>query len=209
MTPGPILIVKPIGCELPVKLFTVGSGNLFGAVSWTDGKREAPMLPDEPWLRKSPTEGVLFWTDACAPIGEFDPCEQKPEPPEWAVLKFAVKPTEEDLFAALASGLADTEEKLRLSADASLVGGQRPGPAGQSAASQRGACAEPGGAAGHALETDPGQRLQKAELLRELSRFGEALPLLDQEYPQEYARAVAGIRSLTLTREARVARFLR
>jgi len=46
-------------------------------------------------------------------------------------------------------------------------------------------------------------------VLRELSRFGEALALLDQEYPKEYARPVAGIRSLTLTREARVVRFVR
>ncbi|HTH46229.1 MAG TPA: hypothetical protein VMB21_01835 [Candidatus Limnocylindria bacterium] len=209
MTPGPILIVKPPGCELPVKLFTFASGNLFGAVSWTDGKQEAPMMPDEPWLRKSPTEGVLFWTDGCEAVGEFDPSEGKPEPPEWASLKFAVKPTEDDLFAALASGLADTEEKLRYLRTRLWWLGNDP--------VRRGQARRPSPAHQQNMEailaslsdTDPAQRLQKAELLRELARFGEALPLLDQAYPDEYARTVASIRSLTLTREARVARFVR
>ncbi len=209
MTPGPILIVKPAGCELPVKLFTLASGNLFGAVSWTDGKQEAPMMPDEPWLRKSPVEGVLFWTDACEQIGEFDPSEGEPEPREWLDLKFAAKPTEEDLFAALSSGLADTEEKRRyLRTRLWWLGND---PVRQRKARRPTPVHLQNLEAMLAMfsETDPGQRLQKAEVLRELSRFGEALPLLDQEYPKEYARAVAGIRSLTLTREARVARFVR
>ena len=209
MTPGPILILKPPGCELPVKLFTIASGNLFGAVSWTDGKQEAPMMPDEPWLRKSAVEGVLFWTDACEEIGEFDPTEGEPEPREWVDLKFAAKPTEEDLFAALSSGLANTEEKRRYLRTRLWWLGNDP--------VRRGKARRPAPVYLQHLETmlttfsetDAGQRLQKAEVLRELARFGEALALLDQEYPKEYGRPVAGIRSLTLTREARVARFLR
>jgi hypothetical protein len=208
MTPGPILILKPAGGELPVKLFTVASGNRFGAVSWTDGKQEAPMMSDEPWLRKSPVEGVLFWTDACERLGEFDPTEGEPEPAEWVNLKFAARPTEADLFAALSSGLADTEEKLRYLRTRLWWLGNDP-------VRQRKA-RRPAPAHLQNLEAllpllseaDAGQRLQKAEALRELSRFGEALSLLDQAYPQDYARAVAGIRSLALTREARVARFV-
>lgn len=209
MTPGPILILKPAGCEVPVKLFTLASGNLFGALSWTDGKQEAPMMPDEPWLRKSPVEGVLFWTDACEQIGEFDPAEGEPEPREWADLKFAMHPTADDLFAALSSGLADTDAKVRYLRTRLWWLGNDP--------VRHGRARRPTPAHLQNLEAmltllsdkEPEQRLQKAEVLRELSRFGEALPLLDQEYPEGYARAVAGIRSLTLTREARVARFVR
>ncbi|HTI72592.1 MAG TPA: hypothetical protein VMF06_21635 [Candidatus Limnocylindria bacterium] len=201
--------MKPAGCQWPVKLFTVASGNLFGTVSWTDGKQESPMMPDEPWLRKCPTEGVLFWTDACEQIGEFDPAEGEPEPPEWVNLEYAAKPTEDDLFAALSSGITDTEEKLRYVRTRLWWLGNDP---------VRGRKARrPTPVHLENLEvmltmfsdTDPAQRLQKAEVLRELSRFSEVLALLDQEYPKEYARSVAGIRSLALTREARVARFLR
>lgn len=68
MRPGPTLIVKAPGCQSPVKVSTLASGNTFGAVFWTDGKCEAPMLPDHSRLRKHPTEGILFWADECEEI---------------------------------------------------------------------------------------------------------------------------------------------
>ncbi len=39
------------------------SGNTFGAAYWTDGKMDAPMLPDQPWLVKCPHCGALLWID--------------------------------------------------------------------------------------------------------------------------------------------------
>jgi len=77
--------MKAPGCQKPVKFSTIASGNTFGAVYWTDGKREAPMLPDDPWLRKSPTEGVLFWSDECEEIGSIGRwgTDEEDSDPDW------------------------------------------------------------------------------------------------------------------------------
>jgi len=37
------------------------SGNTFGATFWTDGKRDAPMLPDLPEFVKCPHCKLLLW----------------------------------------------------------------------------------------------------------------------------------------------------
>ncbi|RPJ33675.1 MAG: hypothetical protein EHM17_09410 [Verrucomicrobiaceae bacterium] len=103
--------MKAPGCLNPVKFSTIGSGNTFGATFWTDGKREAPMLPDEPWLRKSPSEGALFWSDECEEIGQIDLYSAGSEKPEWKDLDYAVEPSEDDYAAALQSGLASTPKK--------------------------------------------------------------------------------------------------
>jgi hypothetical protein len=71
MMPGPTLIRR---CSLCLKLFlqeTISSGNTFGASWWTDGKMEAPMLPDEPWLVKCPHCGALLWIDEQEEVGNF------------------------------------------------------------------------------------------------------------------------------------------
>ena len=113
MLPGPTLIVKAPDCQSPVKVSTLASGNTFGAVFWTDGKCEAPMLPDHSRLRKHPTEGILFWADECEEIGTipFDGDQQQAE--RWKDVPYDEEPTEQDLFSALESDIADTDEKIR------------------------------------------------------------------------------------------------
>ncbi|MGC9453108.1 MAG: hypothetical protein ACP5I4_16880 [Oceanipulchritudo sp.] len=121
MLPGPTLIMKAPGCQKPVKFSTIASGNTFGATWWTDGKQEAPMLPDNPWLRKSPSEGVLFWSDACEQIGEIDPFRDDGEEPdpEWEDLEFAETPDEADYFKALLDGLGEPRRSSATCASAS------------------------------------------------------------------------------------------
>jgi hypothetical protein len=68
MTPGPTRILKTPLLGAIVKVSTICSGNTFGAQYWTDGKREAPMLPDEPWLRLQPETDELFWMDECEQV---------------------------------------------------------------------------------------------------------------------------------------------
>ena len=55
--PGPDTIRECPGCKAQVREQTTLSGNTFRAQYWTDGKREAPMLPDFPWLVKCPKCG--------------------------------------------------------------------------------------------------------------------------------------------------------
>ena len=51
MRPGPTIIKKCSVCSELIQQHTIRSGNTFyGAIFWTDGKREAPMFPDQPRL---------------------------------------------------------------------------------------------------------------------------------------------------------------
>jgi hypothetical protein len=79
MLPAPLKVVLPKGGIHPVIVTDISSGNTHGAVLWTDGKMEAPMLPDEPWLLKSPDDDILFWTDECRDLLEHHPHDD-PEP---------------------------------------------------------------------------------------------------------------------------------
>jgi len=110
MTFGPneILLIPTSG-KL-VKIRTLNSGNTFGAVYWTDGKREARMLPDEPWLRVHPKNREFFWTDECKKVAD----EQLLEPnPKYLEVPFAESPTLEDYRRALSTLPALTLEKER------------------------------------------------------------------------------------------------
>jgi hypothetical protein len=208
MTPGPTLIMKAPGCKKPVKFSTIASGNTFGATFWTDGKQEAPMLPDKPWLRRSPSEGVLFWTDQCEEIGRIDFFHGGEEKnAEWKDLEYAEEPSEADYLAALSSGIADTDERKRyLRMRLWWTGNDciRRGESQQLSASHV-----------HNLEafssllsdSDPDQRLMKAEVMRELSRYDEALSLLDFAYPDDYSHAVTRIRELATSGDAMVAKL--
>ncbi len=74
-----------------VKISTILSGNTFGARWWSDGKMEAPMMPDEPWLRRHPGTGEMFWSDACAEVALEEPWEESSNRIPWAT--FAQYPT--------------------------------------------------------------------------------------------------------------------
>lgn len=72
MTPGPTLIYSCSTCEKNIAYRTINSGNTFGARYWTDGKRDAPMLPEEPWLIKCPHCDTFIWVDELTQLGEID-----------------------------------------------------------------------------------------------------------------------------------------
>jgi hypothetical protein len=202
MTLGPARIMKAPGCEKLVKFATIMSGNTFGATFWTDGKREAPMLPDQPWLRKSPLENVMFWSDECEEVGKEPVLGNKGDD-----LKFAVEPSEEDYFLALNEGIAKTEQqefylRMRLwwSGNDFIRKKERESLTMPHLHNLRVFLAL-------LKDEDDNQRLIKAEVLRELSQFEEALALLQSNFPEGYARAVAKIQQLAQQGEARVAQL--
>ena len=77
MLPGPTIIKKCSACSGLIEKYTVTSGNTFGAIFWTDGKMEAPMLSDNPKLVKCPHCGSLIWIDALETVEEVDAFEPK------------------------------------------------------------------------------------------------------------------------------------
>lgn len=71
MQPGPTIIKKCSDCYKSIKQPTLLSGNTFGATFWTDGKQEAPMLPDQPWLVLCPFCHAPLWIDELEKLGEI------------------------------------------------------------------------------------------------------------------------------------------
>ncbi len=197
--------MKAPGCNKPVKFSTIDSGNTFGAICWTDGKREAPMLPDEPWLRKSPSEGVIFWTNECEEIGQINLCSYDEVNPEWEDLEFAEEPTETDYLHATRNGTGDTKERMRYIRMRLWWRGNdriRRKECTQLPQEHLENLAE---LVSLLSEDDAYQKLMKAEVLRELSRFDEAQRLLESDFPDNCQDAVHRILELTTSNNNHVA----
>ena len=203
--PGPTRIMKAPGCKKPVKISTIASGNTFGATFWTDGKKEAPMLPDEPWLLKSPVEEKLFWADECEEIGQIDNWDSKPVNKEWTKLAFAEEPGEKDYFAALTSDIANTDEKKRYLRMRLWWRGNDDIRRGKKDILSKAHLDNLSAFAELLSSEDPDQRLMKAEIYRELNRFTEAKKLITFKYPKGYSSAVKLIRTLIESQDSRVA----
>jgi len=165
------------------------------------------MLPDEPWLRKCRSEGVMFWSDECEEMGEIDFFSEDSGNADWKDLDYAEEPSEDDYSAALHSGLADTLEKERYIRmrlwwcrnDHFLRGGQS-----YLSDTHRDnlECF-----AALLSDEDDNQRLMKAEVLRHISRFDEALHLLDGNFPEGYSRAVRKLQELAHLSNSNVAKL--
>ena len=75
----PALIVRECPhCKAHVVQEETVSGNTIGATYWTDGKREAKMLPDHPALAKCPACSSFFWVDEAVEVDSgFDAAKGK------------------------------------------------------------------------------------------------------------------------------------
>jgi hypothetical protein len=112
MNPGPILIVLPDGCSTPVAIDAGNTGDPPAADGWSDGKRAATGPSDQPWLRKHPAEGVLFWDHQWTLIDRL-PSGADPRPDPWRELPDAATPDDRDLLHVIATGMGDDEGRLR------------------------------------------------------------------------------------------------
>jgi tetratricopeptide (TPR) repeat protein len=80
MLPGPDRIIQCPYCENQFRQRTLMSGNTFGATFWTDGKREAPMLPDSVIVSFCEECGRYFWVEDAEQIDEVQPdAEEYPD----------------------------------------------------------------------------------------------------------------------------------
>ena len=201
MTPGQNLVLKtPQGGTL-VKIATITSGSTLGAVYWTDGKCEAPLLPENPLLRKHSATGELFWVSECEEIAEEDPWGE-----EYKDVPFAETPALSDYQAVLAAGLSGVPKKekyVRTHAwwaanDAVRHDGETQAALDAENLNRLVALLDP---------HDPNQRLLVAEVRRELGAFDRCLELLQFDFPPEYHKAAALIRKLAEERNAKVQRL--
>lgn len=71
MIPGPDLVLACPRCGAPARLFSIFSGNTFGTIAWTDGWRDAPMLPQPPRITRCHACGKIFWTAMAAELASI------------------------------------------------------------------------------------------------------------------------------------------
>lgn len=199
MTPGPTLLLKiPLSGTL-VKIPTICSGNTFGARYWTDGKREAPMLPDEPWLRRHPETGELFWTDECEEIAQ-EPAWEDSE--SYREVQYAEEPTLDDYRRALASGFASNSKKQRYVLTRFWWAANDPVRNGDATASQPDFRERLLQLRALLDTADPNQRMMSAEAARQLGDFATAEELMNFQFPKGYAHAVALIKELIIEKDS-------
>jgi hypothetical protein len=186
----PALIVRECThCRTHVVQEETISGNTFGATFWTDGKREAKMLPDHPALAKCPACSRLFWVDDAVEVDMgFDAAKGKQK---------VLAPSEAEMLAYLAGATLpkNKEVYLRLRAWWAANDGWRWVPNSKPAFSAE-QVRNLNALSALMYEAEPGERILKAEIARELGRFDDCLRLLSHQSVQDYARAVDFIKGL-------------
>jgi hypothetical protein len=186
----PMLIIRECPhCNAHVVQEETVSGNTIGATYWTDGKREAKMLPDHPWLAKCPMCNFLFWIDESVEVDSgFDAAKGKQQvmaPSEKEILEFISGPA----FPA------NKELYVRVSAWRSANDAWRRNPNATPAFSKE-QVQNLKSLSAMLDESEPNQRILKAEIARELGEFDECLGLLSHPFDEGYAHAVGFIKKL-------------
>lgn len=112
MLPGPDNIIECPHCRGLAKISIIVSGNTFGAVRWTDGKMEAPMLPDQTKLTKCNNCDKFYWLEDAAIIGEYDWFNGEDAiPEEWKKAQAVQDLDISALVEALDQALGDTPDR--------------------------------------------------------------------------------------------------
>ena len=205
---GPDIVRECPECGILLQQATMMSGNTAGARIWTDGKMDAPMLPDRPWLVKCPQCDTLFWIDEARKVGEQN---RNLEDRSWPGAIDPDLPSEADFLNVLSdSGLSEDKElylrrrawwaandliRADESAIDSLISIQLE--------PVRKANLE--ALANRLDENKPEERIIKAEIYRELKRFDKCITLLSEPFEDEYhAEFAAFIRELAEQKSWRV-----
>ena len=173
------------------------SGNTIGSVLYTDGKENAPMLPDQPWLVKCQKCKGLFWIEEALKVDiGFKAAEGVPS---------AMWPSEVDLlsFIARSKPRGEKEAYLRILAWRTANDAWRSHPFANSRFSveQKNNMRT----LSHLLDdTDEIQRILKAEIARELGEFNNCKRLLSYAFADQFSYAASIIRQLAEERDSRV-----
>ena len=191
---GSTVIRQCASCGKHILQRTLMSGNTCGAAYWTDGKRDAPLLPDQPLLVKCPHCGAILWIKAQKQVGEIDWCVETTE------IRFPLVPTVEDYAGFLKAGMNDKRKERYVRLRAWWAGNdQRRGEAREMPLDSF----EIENLRAFITlldEANDDDRLTKAEALRELGEFAAAEKLLAAKFAEQMKGAVSFIRDLNQKR---------
>jgi hypothetical protein len=207
MLPGPTIIRQCPECGQQIEEWTLASGNTFGERFWTDGKQDAPMLPDQPWLVKCPQCRRLFWLDEAKQIGEVEAFADRED--EFSSSRAYETPSETDYLTFLQNADLTLEKEQYVRTRAWWAANdpiREQGPEDTTSIHFSEEQERNLSALYDLLEEEePGQRLMKAELARERGMFDETLALLKTNFPDDFAKVVSVIRELCEAKSSAVA----
>lgn len=218
---GPKVVLACPKCGNIISTRTLISSNTIFGKSWTDGYGNLPMLPATPGATRCVSCHTFFWIYRAHKVGEYGGDPQfvhqtpGPVPIEW---ENAAEPKQigaDDCLAALDSGLCrGRDEEIYLCMTAwhrrnhrfrnmqermrGRAFRQRPIKTKNNIKSSRVVLAMLERLLDLLNEQDSGERLAKAEILRELERFEEALQLLEAPFPKAQQHKAKQIRDLAI-----------
>lgn len=82
MLPGPVKIYQCPNCKSEIGVDTIRSGNTFGAILYSDGKTDAPMLPEEVKITKCSNCDNIFWLESKNIVKTVEPWDKDKLYPE-------------------------------------------------------------------------------------------------------------------------------
>ncbi len=204
MIPGPDFIIVCPHCKGLAKYMTLMSGNTYGARSWTDGKKIAPMLPHPPTVVKCRHCPECYWLGDAEVIGSISEWNNKDytENPAWAFSEYIEEPSEEEYYRAIETNLArnkEQERQLRILAwwrsndnyrDTGQTNIEGEDPLSIQNKENLEILADLIGEAGD------NERIMKSEILRELGEFDKAIKVLSRVTSHEYSSVIDQLQSL-------------
>jgi len=114
MTPGPSIIIECPHCSVLLSRSSLGSGNTFGATHWSDGKMDAPMLPDFPEIVRCSKCDAFIWVKDAKEIGVYDwfnEGENDEIPEGWKKAKSVIWPETSDFENAIDQKQGTSKER--------------------------------------------------------------------------------------------------
>lgn len=202
MLPGPTSLRKCSHCDSLIPERSLMSGNTFGAVYWTDGKRDAPMLPDEPVLVKCGGCSAVVWLEDL-PVVRVIPFRESTRA-DWAGVRDSTSPTFEECANYLASAAPDRERTRDIRTimwwmknDARRSGKNEAALTAAEATNMRELLAL-------LPKNEPSSLLMTAEIHRELGEFDAALAVLNQVHEPQLQVATRRLRALAKSGDRQV-----
>lgn len=212
MLPGPILYKKCSECSVIFKERAFGSGNTFGATYWTDGRMNAPMMVDDMSLAICPNCKTPVWLEELETVGSTTPwlsyfsdaehqAEAEKENSEIAKLgatdaEFCIEPFSDDYSHLLNQGIEDPVKELYVRLQLWWESNDSRRGKGRPFAMHDEEIANVQALILLLDESDEHQLMMKAEALREIGKFEDALLILEKSTNPEFASVVDFMKNL-------------
>jgi len=104
-----LLIACPY-CTKPARVFQLLSANAIGAITWTDGWMDAPMMPRTPRITRCAECKKIYWVATASQLGYVALGDTSEAAGEFKDAPHVTPLNEADCFEALEAGLAPTTD---------------------------------------------------------------------------------------------------